>query len=77
MTFDSAANNVVKVPVVSHSSGAASLVLSTAGTQFPAPPFRITTITGASYGTAAESLLRKEARIRTWRCLHARAACRC
>ncbi len=55
MSFDTGANNIVKIPVVSHSISG-TLILATVGSQFSTPPFRITAITGATYGTTAESL---------------------
>jgi hypothetical protein len=57
MSFDGAANNLQKIAVVSHTASSGSIVLGISGSAFPAPPFRLTLITGASYGTpGSESL---------------------
>lgn len=55
MSFDNVANSLAKIPVVSHASGSTSLVLGIAGTTLPAAPFRITCITGTTYGIPPET----------------------
>lgn len=56
MAFSNVGNNLVKLPVASHASGSTSLVLAIAGDALPAAPFRLTCVTGPTYGTATESL---------------------
>jgi len=56
MSFDSTANNLVKIPIVSHAVSSSSLVLNVSGTAFPSTPFRVTAIYGPSYQTSSETL---------------------
>jgi hypothetical protein len=57
MSLDNTANNVNKIPfAAAHTAGSGTLVLATAGTQFPSAPFRITAILGPTYQTSDESL---------------------
>lgn len=51
MSQDTTSNNLQKIPLAApHTSGSSTLILATSGAQFPQPPFRITAITGATYG---------------------------
>ena len=55
--FYNVANNIARVPLTAaYVPGSGTMVLGTSAASFPAPPFRITAITQATYGTISEVL---------------------